>query len=84
MGHNAPATFSDFNKLKTIKDGDSNIPSNEMVKELAEDNKLMSDQLNQLITLAGEHNDEGTIALLSERVAAHEKTRWMLGASKER
>lgn len=36
-GHNAPATFNAFEKLKTLRDGDSNINSNAMVTELAQD-----------------------------------------------
>ena len=84
MGHDAPATFKKLDALKTINDGDSSIPANDMVKELANDNKVMSDFLNEVIQVASEHHDEGTAALLSERIAAHEKAMWMLGASKER
>ena len=84
MGHDAPATFTQFNNLKSIKDGDSTIPANDMVQELALDNRDMSDQLNEVIQIASENHDEGTVALLSERIAAHEKAMWMLGASSER
>lgn len=84
MGHDAPATFKQFEALKTLNDGDSSISANDMVKELAEDNKVMSDLLDEVIQMASDNHDEGTIALLSERIAAHEKAMWMLGASKER
>ncbi|WP_367607924.1 Dps family protein [Legionella sp. W05-934-2] len=84
MGHNAPATFKQFEKLKTIKDGDSNKAANDMVLELANDNTLMSEFLNEVIQIASKHHDEGSVALLGERIAAHEKAMWMLGASKER
>ena len=83
MGHRAPATFSEFNQLKTIKDGDSSLSANQMVCELAQDNSSLVKDLNQAIKLAQESNDEGTVALLSERIAAHEKAHWMLGASKD-
>lgn len=82
-GHKAPATFSQFNQLKTIKDGDSNATANQMVTELAYDHNLLVKDLNQAIRIAQESNDEGTISLLSERVAAHEKSHWMLEASKQ-
>lgn len=84
MGHDAPATFKQFESLKTIPDGDCSIPANDMVKELANDHKHMSDLLNETIRVAAENHDEGTVALLSERIAHHEKMMWMLGASKER
>ena len=83
MGHKAPATFNEFNQLKTIKDGDSNIGANQMVSELAEDHLILVRELNQAIKLAQENDDEGTITLLSDRIAAHQKTHWMLSASKD-
>lgn len=82
IGHKAPATFSEFNSLKTIKDGDSSADANQMVKELAEDNEALVKDLNKAVRLAQENSDEGTVALLSERIAAHEKAHWMLSASR--
>lgn len=83
LGHKAPATFNEFNRLKTIKDGDSSISANQMVSELADDHSVLVRDLNQAIKIAQENNDEGTINLLSERIAAHEKAHWMLGSSKD-
>ena len=81
LGHKAPATFTALNQLKTIKDGDSNVDANHMVSELAQDHGSLVKDLNAAVKLAQEHDDEGTIALLSERIGAHEKARWMLNAS---
>ncbi|WP_392537876.1 Dps family protein [Legionella sp. 227] len=81
MGHKAPATFTALNQLKTIKDGDSSFDANRMVSDLAQDHGTLVKDLNTTIKLAQEHGDEGTVALLSERIAAHEKARWMLNAS---
>jgi starvation-inducible DNA-binding protein len=81
MGHKAPATFGEFNELKTIKDGDSSLDANSMVSELAEDHATLIKDLNKAIKLAQENDDEGTVALISERIAAHEKAHWMLSAS---
>lgn len=81
IGHKAPATFSEFNKLKTIKDGDSSLSANQMVTELAKDNSTLVNDLNQAIKIAQENNDEGTVTLLSDRIAAHQKAHWMLAAS---
>lgn len=82
-GHKAPATFTEFNQLKTIKDGDSSLSANQMVTELAKDNSSLVNDLNQAIKIAQAENDEGTINLLSERIAYHEKAHWMLAASKD-
>lgn len=83
MGHKAPATFNEFNQLKTIKDGDSSVGSNQMVSELAQDHNLLVKDLNLAIKVAQEQHDEGSVTLLGERIAAHEKAHWMLAASKE-
>jgi starvation-inducible DNA-binding protein len=81
LGHNAPATFSAFNQLKTIKDGDSSSSANQMVSELAQDNNVLVKDLNKVIKIAQDNRDEGTVTLLSDRIAAHEKAHWMLAAS---
>ncbi|KTD74762.1 Dps family protein [Legionella waltersii] len=83
LGHKAPATFSEFIKLTSIKEGDSSLNANSMVGELAKDNMLLIKDLSQAIKLAQDSGDEGTAAVLSERVAAHEKAHWMLAVSKE-
>ena len=82
-GHKAPATFKDFEQLKRIKDGNSARSSNEMLIELADDHGLIVQDLNQALHFAAQHQDEGTVSLLSDRISAHEKARWMLNASRE-
>ncbi len=83
MNHPAPATFKDFERLKTIKDGDSSASANQMVSELAEDHKTLVKDLNRALKLAEEIHDEGAANVLSDRVSAHEKAAWMLRASRE-
>lgn len=81
MGHKAPATFTQLNTLKTIKDGDSSHSAQQMVKELAHDHGVLVQDLNKALGVAQDNHDEGTVALLSERVAYHQKAHWMLMAS---
>jgi starvation-inducible DNA-binding protein len=83
MDHLAPATFKDFERLKTLKDGNSSASANQMVSELAEDHHTLVKDLNRALKLAEECHDEGAVNLLSDRVSAHEKARWMLRASRE-
>ncbi|MGQ3892279.1 Dps family protein [Legionella sp. CNM-4043-24] len=83
IGGRAPATFKQFDQMKRIKDGDSSCTANQMVSELADDHGTLVKDLNVSLKLAQEHNDEGTVTLLGERIAAHEKARWMLNSSKE-
>ncbi len=81
MGHLAPATFKEYERLKTLKDGNSNLNSDEMVRELAHDHGVLVRDLNGAMTLAQKSNDEGTVNLLADRIASHEKSKWMLDAS---
>ncbi len=83
MGHRAPATFDAFNKLKTVKDGDSSINANQMVTELANDHSILVKDLNIAVKIAQDNNDEGTVTLLSDRIAAHQKAHWMLESSRD-
>ncbi|MDI9818182.1 MULTISPECIES: Dps family protein [unclassified Legionella] len=82
LGHNAPATFREFESLKRIQDGDANKSANEMVTELAHDHDTLVKDLNQAMTLVQESKDEGTVNLLGDRITAHEKARWMLNSSR--
>lgn len=81
LGHRAPATFKEFEKLKNIKDGDSSLNAKQMVIELSADNDRLVSDLNAAITVTQKNNDEGTAALLADRINAHEKARWMLNSS---
>jgi starvation-inducible DNA-binding protein len=81
LGHHAPATFKEYEHLKTIKDGVSHSSANQMVTELAHDHGVLVKDLNQSMVLAQKMGDEGTVSLLANRISAHEKARWMLSAS---
>ncbi len=81
LGGQAPASFSQFNELSEISDGNSKADSNTMVRELAGDHTKLITRMKQILESAQKANDEGTVALLSERIAEHEKTHWMLSAS---
>jgi starvation-inducible DNA-binding protein len=83
LGHSAPATFKEYERLKTIKDGNSKAMADQMVTELADDHGTLVADLNRSMVLAQKSNDEGTVNLLANRISAHEKSRWMLGASRQ-
>jgi len=83
LGGQAPATFSEFNELKTIQDGHSNAPAREMLIELQNDHGVLVNELSQILKTAQSLDDEGTVAVLSERIAIHEKIQWMLRATSE-
>jgi starvation-inducible DNA-binding protein len=52
-----------------------------MVKDLANDQKKIVDDLNIAIQVAQKAGDESTADLAIGRITAHEKNRWMLESS---
>lgn len=81
LGENAPASFSEFEEYRTLKDGNSKLGADEMLKEIHTDHQTLLTTLNKAFHQATENNDEGSVALLSERIAIHEKMAWMLASS---
>jgi len=79
LGFTAPATFKDLDGLKTIADGNSSNDAMSMLADLSDSHQTI---INDINTLLASEVDEGTVALLGERISAHEKALWMLNASK--
>ena len=81
LGINAPANYSIYQSLSEIKDGKEDQDSASMVKDLANDQKKIVDDLNIAIQVAQKAGDESTADLAIGRITAHEKNRWMLESS---
>lgn len=81
LGSSAPATFKEFIELSTITEGRASLSAEEMVKEMVADQDQMIKTLNFALAQAQEAGDEGSVALLGDRIATHEKNRWMLSSS---
>ncbi|HSW68711.1 MAG TPA: DNA starvation/stationary phase protection protein [Gammaproteobacteria bacterium] len=81
LGANAPASFSDFLKLTSIKEETSTPSAAEMVKKLLADHEAVVEHLHSLMPVAQELSDEATLDLLITRTEVHQKTAWMLRSS---
>ncbi|OGT30724.1 MAG: DNA starvation/stationary phase protection protein [Gammaproteobacteria bacterium RIFCSPHIGHO2_12_FULL_35_23] len=81
MGGSAPATFKEFLTLTTLKEGETSLSADRMVRELVVDQETILKSLATALAAAQKTGDEGSIALLGERIAEHEKNRWMLASS---
>ena len=55
-------------------------PPAEEIKALAADHRTVAERANRVLKLAGEHEDEGSGAVASDRIEIHEKSAWMLSA----
>lgn len=81
LGEKAPATFSAYNKMKTIEDGDEKAKSHDMVKHLSEDQAKIIETLTQVLREAQKAGDEVTVDMIIGRISVHEKNAWMLKSS---
>lgn len=81
LGAIAPASFSDFLKLTSIKEETSTPEAAQMVKKLLSDHETVIDHLQSLMPVAENLNDEATLDLLITRTEIHQKTAWMLRSS---
>lgn len=82
LGSNAPASFSEFNRLKTHNDGDPNAAADLMVHDLLADHRAILTEIGEVMAVADHVGDEATISLLGERIVEHEKAEWFLNSSK--
>ena len=81
LGAKAPATFKSFLALTTLEEGKSDLSAHEMVLALANDQKQLIRTLQQTLLAAQDASDEGSITIIGERIAVHEKNHWMLSSS---
>ncbi|MEL0659938.1 Dps family protein [Psychromonas arctica] len=78
----APGTYKEFAKLSSIKEVDGVPSSAEMVELLTKGHEQVIKTSRQVLKVAQEADDESTASLVSDRMRIHEKTAWMLRATK--
>lgn len=76
----APGSFSEFLELTTLTEAKKGLNADEMLDDMVQSQTLLIESLNKAIESA--QGDDVTLGLISERLAVHEKARWMLKASK--
>lgn len=74
----APASFMQFSKLTSLEEARGNLKAEEMLRQLLHDHETVIQHGIQLFETAEQASDDTTGDLLLERLAAHEKTAWML------
>lgn len=83
LGELAPATYKEFEKLKSMKEGTSTYSAEEMVECLYKSHERVIETLQEALKKAGDEKDAFTVDLLTARIGAHEKDAWMLSATME-
>jgi starvation-inducible DNA-binding protein len=79
LGHPAPGSYAQFGALASIPDTPVTPPkAMEMVRILVEGHEAVARTARGIFPLADRANDEPTADLLTQRLAVHEQTAWML------
>ena len=79
LGHPAPGSYAQFARLSSIKDVPEDPPKAlEMVKILVEGHEAVARTARGIFPLVEKAGDEPTADLLTQRLAVHEQTAWML------
>ncbi|UYZ59419.1 Dps family protein [Hymenobacter latericus] len=81
LGHRPLHSFTDYVRTATIKEATNVSEGNAAVRTVVENFQALLILERQLLELAGEANDEGTGALMSDYIREQEKTVWMYSAS---
>ncbi|MFA7555040.1 MAG: Dps family protein [Spongiibacteraceae bacterium] len=79
----APGTYKAFSQLSSIKEVDGVPSSSEMVELLTLGHEQVIKTCRAVLKVAQAADDESTASLVSDRMRIHEKTAWMLRASKK-
>ena len=79
----APGTYAAFVELSSIKEVEGVPEAKDMVDILTKSHEQVVKTARDVLTLAQEGGDESTAALVSDRMRIHEKTAWMLRATRQ-
>ncbi len=78
LGELAPQGYATFANLTSIKDGDPEKDAPAMLTELMKDHETLIATARDALKAADDEGDDVTVDLLTARLAAHEKSTWML------
>lgn len=80
IGQQPLHTFSDYVRVATIQEAANLTNDKETVSATHQNLTLILNLEREILSLAAETGDEGTVSLLSEDINEIEKTLWMLNA----
>lgn len=80
LGHTPLHTFSDYTATSAIKEAKNISGGKEAMQNVVESFTTLIQLQREIADLAGETNDEGTSALMSDYIREQEKLVWMYSA----
>ena len=80
LGFPAPGTYTEFERLSTVRESEAIPAAEAMVRQLVDGHETVTRTARSLCEPVEEAGDQATLDLITERMQAHEKTAWMLRA----
>ena len=80
IGGKPSHSFSEYIKNGKISEKLNVSTADEAIKALIEDTKHILAEEREILSMASENNDEGTVGLMSEYIANQEKMIWMFNS----
>jgi starvation-inducible DNA-binding protein len=81
LGGMAPGSYAELARLASVPDEEGIPGPEEMVRRLVDAHQLVVRTARPLVAKTEEAGDVATADLITQRIAAHEKTAWMLGST---
>jgi starvation-inducible DNA-binding protein len=78
LGFPAPGTYTEFQKLGSLKEPEGKLSAKDMIKHLVHGQEAVVKTARSILPAADKASDEPTADLLTQRMQVHEKTAWML------
>lgn len=78
LGYPAPATFTEFQRLTSIKETEGVPTAEEMIRQLVAGQETVVRTARSMFPHVEDAHDEPTADMITERMQVHEKTAWML------
>jgi len=83
LGVAAPGTYKEFSRLSSIDEVEGVPSAADMVDLLTKGHEQVVRTARSVLSLAQGAEDESTASLVGDRMAVHEKTAWMLRATRQ-
>jgi len=80
LGHVPLHSFDDYTQNAVIKQARNVSDANEAIRKVLDGYAILLPLERDLLQLSGDHNDEGTNALMSDYIREQEKLVWMYNA----
>lgn len=80
LGYTPLHSFNDYLKVSTIQEAINVTEGNDAMELVLFGLRILLDIEREILSLAGDANDEGTNALMSDYIRAQEKSVWMYAA----